>query len=162
MGRPGSVFLLTFMLAVTIPAAVPADDESTRSPRRLEKAAAYLEQAEESLSAFRRALERGERLEQDNALKEYKRSLSRFHITIGGVRARRGDMSLIKRLVDSLEAQIGTFEALPEGAQIPRALALSEALSHLRGALEVTRSKLPRRSRLSIGEDAPRPAPPWR
>lgn len=147
MSRIG-LFILVFAAALLprfAPATTPGDSPT------LEQAAAYLEGAQQSLDAFRRALRAGQAKEQEDAMGSYKQSLSRFHITIGRTKVRKQDLPQIQRLVDSLERQVTVFEALADDAKADHSRGVNDALSHLRGALEITRAKLARRSILKLG-----------
>lgn len=123
------------------------DDARTSAAATLQRAAAYLDRSSSALDRLVSAIESGTTIEVDVALKEYTREFSQFHVTMAKLRIGKQELGFATRVVSEIESQISRLEALEPKLQPARAAAFSEAVSHLKSALQAITQKLDSKSR---------------
>jgi hypothetical protein len=123
----------------------------------LERAASYLDNSSVRLDGLVSAIQKGTEPEIDEALIQYMREFSQFHVTIGQLRIGKKDSDFANHTVTELKSQMSRLEAIRNDLPPSAALAFSEALGHLRSALEMVNQKLDSKSHhvLTMGADGP-------
>lgn len=160
MGFGGRAHVWVMVLGISVAAAQapPPGGSGHRPAATPERAALYLERSSAQLERLVAAIQKGTAAEVDEALKRYTRAFSQFQVMMAKLRIGRQELGFATRIVDGLDSQISRLEAVREDLQPSRAVAVSEALSHLKSALKMITQKLDAnsRSRPKLGEAGPR------
>lgn len=135
-----STALITHRMEAEQTAARPNPASSEQILRLLDHASAQLDALVESIG-------QNDEEKVRNALKDYTRELSRFHVEFGKLRPRKKDMEFLSSVVDRLDLQVSSLEAVIQKFHPDHQAALSEALNHLRSAVQMAQQKLDPKTR---------------
>lgn len=140
MADTKTVFL-ALLLATSVVAADPVGPEigKVTSPS-VSDVASYLNTADARLERLG-CLVRCEAAhdEIDEALAEYTREFSRFHVNLGRLPAREREPYFLNKLPAVLDDHLAKLRSVTEKVQRSQRIAANEAMSHVKGALDMAR-----------------------
>ena len=144
MGHTKRALAVALFFAVgNLPGQVLNGKPVKRAPQpTISRVFADLEHAETNLNDLAGLRQRGAKpAEIQKALRDYTRSLSRFHVEFGRFRTGPRQRDFIYHLSSELRDQLAKVERLAEKDQPARRIGWDKATGHLKGALEMVNGR---------------------